>query len=97
MPRMANGRDRVEIPSTIERADAHARRLWKKAHDSAVETYGEGGAQRIQPDEASRAHIHVAHDRGQAPRAKQIESVAATPFGSPISPCRRQRTMTALY
>ena len=43
MPRMANGRDRVEIPSTIERSDGHARRLWKKAHDSAVETYGEGG------------------------------------------------------
>lgn len=32
-----------EIPSTIERSDNHAQRLWKKAHDSAVETYGEGG------------------------------------------------------
>jgi hypothetical protein len=40
MPRTASGKDRVEIPSTIERSDAHARRLWKKAHDSAVETYG---------------------------------------------------------
>jgi cation transport regulator ChaB len=43
MPRTANGKDRVEIPSTIERSEAHARRLWKKAHDSAVGTYGEGG------------------------------------------------------
>src|SRR5690348_14574365 len=43
MPRTASGKDRVEIPSTIERSEPHARRLWKKAHDSAVETYGEGG------------------------------------------------------
>lgn len=33
----------TEIPSTIERSDKHAQHLWKKAHDSAVETYGEGG------------------------------------------------------
>src|SRR5690606_21159487 len=33
----------TEIPSTILRSDAHAQRLWKKAHDSAVDTYGEGG------------------------------------------------------
>jgi cation transport regulator ChaB len=32
-----------EIPSTIERSEKHAQHLWKKAHDSAVETYGEGG------------------------------------------------------
>jgi cation transport regulator ChaB len=44
MPRTSTGtRDRAEIPSTIERSDAHAQRLWKKAHDSAVGTYGEGG------------------------------------------------------
>ncbi len=33
---------RQEIPSTIERSDQHAKALWSKAHDSAVETYGEG-------------------------------------------------------
>jgi cation transport regulator ChaB len=33
-----------EMPSTIERSDRHARSLWSKAHDSAVKTYGEGGA-----------------------------------------------------
>jgi len=33
----------TEIPATILRSDKHAQRLWKKAHDSAVETYGEGG------------------------------------------------------
>ncbi|PPF23227.1 hypothetical protein C5D07_01575 [Rathayibacter tritici] len=33
-----------QIPSTIERPDehAHAQKLWSAAHDSAVESYGEG-------------------------------------------------------
>ncbi|HEX5419897.1 MAG TPA: ChaB family protein, partial [Gammaproteobacteria bacterium] len=33
----------TEIPSTIMRSDKHAQHLWKKTHDSAVKTYGEGG------------------------------------------------------
>lgn len=35
--------EETEIPSTIMRSDKHAQHLWKKAHDSAVDTYGEGG------------------------------------------------------
>lgn len=31
------------IPSTILRSDKRAQEIWKKAHDSAVQTYGEGG------------------------------------------------------
>jgi cation transport regulator ChaB len=31
-----------EMPATIERSPGEARRTWAKAHDSAVETYGEG-------------------------------------------------------
>jgi cation transport regulator ChaB len=31
-----------ELPSTIQRSDDKAKRTWAKAHDSAVETYGEG-------------------------------------------------------
>jgi cation transport regulator ChaB len=31
-----------ELPSTIERSPKKAQRTWIKAHDSAVETYGEG-------------------------------------------------------
>jgi hypothetical protein len=30
------------MPSTIRRSDKKAQRTWAKAHDSAVETYGEG-------------------------------------------------------
>jgi cation transport regulator ChaB len=31
-----------ELPSTLERSTAKAQRTWIKAHDSAVEEYGEG-------------------------------------------------------
>jgi cation transport regulator ChaB len=33
---------RKELPSTLKRSDKHAQELWSEAHDSAVETYGEG-------------------------------------------------------
>ncbi len=33
---------REEMPKTIERSSAKARRTWGKTHDSAVEQYGEG-------------------------------------------------------
>lgn len=31
-----------ELPGTLQRSPAKAQRTWAKAHDSAVETYGEG-------------------------------------------------------
>ena len=33
---------REELPATIQRSDAKAQRTYAKAHDSAVEEYGEG-------------------------------------------------------
>ena len=33
---------RAELPSTLERSDDKAKRTWIKAHDSAVDSYGEG-------------------------------------------------------
>ena len=33
---------KTQIPDTIERSPKKAQRTWKKAHDSAVETYGDG-------------------------------------------------------
>ncbi|MHB8618590.1 MAG: ChaB family protein [Chloroflexota bacterium] len=33
---------RNEVPSTIARSDERAQDIYKKTHDSAVETYGEG-------------------------------------------------------
>jgi hypothetical protein len=34
---------RKEMPDTLKRSPAKARRTWAKAHDSAAERYGEGG------------------------------------------------------
>lgn len=31
-----------ELPSPLERSPKHAQEIWIKAHDSAVESYGEG-------------------------------------------------------
>ncbi|HET7027073.1 MAG TPA: ChaB family protein [Candidatus Limnocylindrales bacterium] len=31
-----------DLPSTLERSPRKARETWKKTHDSAVETYGDG-------------------------------------------------------
>jgi cation transport regulator ChaB len=41
MPRTK--KEETRLPGTIQRSEKHAQRLWKKAHDSAVKTYGEGG------------------------------------------------------
>ncbi|NEE02314.1 ChaB family protein [Phytoactinopolyspora halotolerans] len=33
---------REEMPSTIQRSNKRAQEIWSKAHDSAVDSYGEG-------------------------------------------------------
>jgi cation transport regulator ChaB len=38
---MPKGNDK-DLPGTLQRSPAKARRTYRKAHDSAVETYGEG-------------------------------------------------------
>lgn len=40
---------RQELPSTIRRSPAKAQRTWIKAHDSAVQNYGEGRRAPRQP------------------------------------------------
>jgi cation transport regulator ChaB len=42
VPRGKGKGEEPQMPSTILRSDARAQEIWKKAHDSAVETYGEG-------------------------------------------------------
>ncbi len=41
MPKSAKNRDE-DLPGTLQRSPAKAKRTYRKAHDSAVETYGEG-------------------------------------------------------
>jgi cation transport regulator ChaB len=35
-------KSKQDLPSTIQRSDEHAQEIYTSAHDSAVETYGEG-------------------------------------------------------
>lgn len=43
MPRSRTTRaNATEVPSTLERSDRQAQAIWREAHDSAVESYGEG-------------------------------------------------------
>ncbi|CAN5672451.1 ChaB family protein [soil metagenome] len=37
-----DGESETDLPSTLERSVEHAQQTWRKTHDSAVETYGEG-------------------------------------------------------
>jgi cation transport regulator ChaB len=47
MPKTQSRRSaQVDIPSTLLHSDKHAQRLWKKVHDSALATYGEGARAR---------------------------------------------------
>jgi cation transport regulator ChaB len=41
MPKNARRKDE-DLPGTLQRSPAKARRTYREAHDSAVETYGEG-------------------------------------------------------
>jgi len=45
---------RQELPSTVARSPKKAQRTWIKAHDSAVETYGEG--ERAHREKRSSGH-----------------------------------------
>jgi cation transport regulator ChaB len=36
----------AELPSTLLHSDKHAQHLWKKVHDSALQTYDDGGRAR---------------------------------------------------
>jgi cation transport regulator ChaB len=52
---------RDDLPGTLRRSPDHAQDIWVKAHDSAVETYGEGGrAHRV----AFAALKHVYEKKG---------------------------------
>jgi pyrrolidone-carboxylate peptidase len=57
---------REELPSTLRRSPKKAQETWSKAHDSAVETYGESpGRSSMTKDELGRA-VARANDRATA-------------------------------
>lgn len=73
-----------EMPSTIRRSSAKAQRTWAKAHDAAVEQYGEGErAHRTAMAVLKRTHERkddrwvAKEERGPSdPRSKQRSTAA---------------------
>ena len=54
---------KTSLPSTIQRSEKHAQQIWKKAHDSAVKTYGDGQAAHRVAYAALKHQYHKQGDR----------------------------------
>lgn len=59
-----------ELPSTLQRSPAKAQRTWSKAHDSAVETYGEGERAHRTAFSALKHSFEKVGDRWQPKKQK---------------------------
>jgi cation transport regulator ChaB len=77
---------REELPSTLERSPKDAQRTWIKAHDSAVEQYGEGErAHRVAFSALKHKYEKVADhwERKEKGRKGPSDPRAATPRQQP--------------
>ncbi|AOT61835.1 MULTISPECIES: ChaB family protein [Streptomyces] len=77
---------REELPSTLERSAREAQRTWIKAHDSAVEQYGEGErAHRVAYSALKHTHEKVGDhwERKERGRKGPSDPRAGTPRGKP--------------
>jgi cation transport regulator ChaB len=75
---------REELPSTLERSSQEARRTWIKAHDSAVEEYGEGErAHRVAYGALKHTHEKVGDhwERKEGGRKGPSDQRSARPRG----------------
>lgn len=61
---------RHEMPETIKRSPAKARRTWAKTHDSAVETYGDGERAHRTAFSALKHSFEKVGDRWQPKKQK---------------------------
>ncbi len=59
-----------EMPATLKRSPAKAQRTWAKAHDSAVETYGEGERAHRTAFAALKHSFEKVGDRWQPKKTK---------------------------
>ena len=59
-----------ELPATLKRSPAKAQRTWVKAHDSAVETYGEGERAHRTAFSALKHSFEKVGDRWQPKKRK---------------------------
>jgi hypothetical protein len=85
-------RRREDIPGTLERSPAKAQRLYKKVHDSAVESYGEGERAHRTAIDALKHSFEKVGDHWE-PKAKKGPSDAQAARRGPAA--RRSTTHTA--
>ncbi len=74
---------REEMPNTIKRSSAKAQRTWAKAHDSAVETYGEGERAHRTAFSALKHSFEKRGDRWVAKKEKGPSDPQAAKSGRP--------------
>lgn len=67
-----------EMPATLQRSPAKARRTWAKAHDAAVETYGEGERAHRTAFAALKHSFEKVGDRWQPKKQKGPSDPQAT-------------------
>ena len=84
-------RNEQELPSTIQRSDDKAKRTWAKAHDSAVETYGEGERAHRTAYSALK-HTHEKRGDHWEPKHKKGPSDPQAAQETPASRRRPRRT-----
>jgi cation transport regulator ChaB len=72
-----------EMPDTIRRSSAKAQRTWAKAHDSAVETYGEGERAHRTAFSALKHSFEKKGDRWVEKRRKGPSDPQAAESGAP--------------
>jgi cation transport regulator ChaB len=82
---------REEMPDTIRRSPAKARRTWAKAHDNAVEQYGEGERAHRTAYAALKHSFERVEDRWK-PKGRKGPSDARAKLGGPAA--RRSKAKT---
>jgi|SRR5215207_9228552 len=76
-----------ELPSTLRRSPARAQEIWSKAHDSAVDTYGEGERAHRTAFAALKHEFEKVGDRWQ-PKGRRGPSDEQAAKGGPGRPSR---------
>ena len=82
---------REEMPATIERSPKKAQETWSKAHDSAVEEYGEGERAHRTAFAALKHSFEKVGDHWEAKKAKGPSDKQAARSGAKARKARQDR------
>lgn len=91
-----------EMPSTLQRSSKKAQRTWAKAHDSAVQTYGEGERAHRTAYAALKHTHHKVGDHWEAkdeagPSDSRAEHGGPDPGGTPAGGVDANASKSELY